>query len=75
MDGENELRTIYDLEAKLTDVSLPFEEIVPAAVKEGPWNNSGDGSVEMKRRVMACSITSLRVIPTLPSASKRPTYF
>ena len=37
MDGESELRTIYDLEAKLADVSLPFEEIVPAAVKD--WLN------------------------------------
>ena len=37
MDGESELRTIYNLEAKLADVSLPFEEIVPAAVKD--WLN------------------------------------
>ena len=37
MDGESELRTIYDLEAKLADVSLPFEEIVPAAAKD--WLN------------------------------------
>ena len=37
MDGESELCTIYDLEAKLADVSLPFEEIVPVAVKD--WLN------------------------------------
>ena len=37
MDGESELRTVCDLEAKLADVSLPFEEIVPAAVKD--WLN------------------------------------
>ena len=40
MDGEiesSELRTIYDLEAKLADVSLPFEEIVQKAVKD--WFN------------------------------------
>ena len=146
MDGESELRTIYDLEAKLADVSLPFEEIVPVAVKD--WLNvlarshgttremlllsaltstsaligkssvqvfstyeeggnifvvvvspSGSGktpachlgcidpivehiepkmkkaSLSMTRRVMACSITSLRAIPTLSSASTRPTHF
>ena len=37
MDGKSELCTIYDLEAKLPDVSLPIEEIVPAAVKD--WLN------------------------------------
>ena len=40
IDGESEnseLRTIYDLEAKLADVSLPFKETVPAAVKD--WLN------------------------------------
>ena len=34
MDGESELRTINDLESKLADVSLPFEEVVPGAVKD-----------------------------------------
>ena len=40
IDGESEnseLRTIYDLEAKLADVSQPFKETVPAAVKD--WLN------------------------------------
>ena len=40
IDGESEnseLRTICDLEAKLADVSLPFKETVPAAVKD--WLN------------------------------------
>ena len=34
MDGKSELRSISDLEAKLADVSLPFKEIVPEAVKD-----------------------------------------
>ena len=34
MDGESELRSIPDLEAKLADVYLPFEEIVPEDLKE-----------------------------------------
>ena len=151
MYGESESsepRITYDLETKLADVSLPFEEIVPAAVKD--WLNvlarshgttrevvlfsvltstsaligksslqvsstykEGGGesfrccglpfrfwenacvpfrmyrshrgtyraqnkqkpSLSMTRRVMACSITSLRAIPTLSSASTRPTHF
>ena len=35
MDGESEIRSVEDLEAKLADVMLPFEEIVPVAAKEG----------------------------------------
>lgn len=35
MDGESETRNIEDLEAKLADVTLPFEQIVPVAA--GEW--------------------------------------
>ena len=35
MDGESEIRSVDDLEAKLADIMLPFEEIVPEAAKEG----------------------------------------
>ena len=34
MDGESEIRSVEDLEAKLADVMLPFDEIVPVAAKE-----------------------------------------
>ena len=34
MDGESEIRNIEDLEAKLADVTLPFDEIVPVAARE-----------------------------------------
>ena len=34
MDGESEIRNIEDLEAKLADITLPFEEIVPVAARE-----------------------------------------
>lgn len=34
MDGESEIRNNEDLEAKLADVTLPFEEIVPVAARE-----------------------------------------
>ena len=34
MDGESEIRSVEDLEAKLVEVVLPFEEIVPVAAKE-----------------------------------------
>ena len=32
---QSEIRSVEDLEAKLADVMLPFEEIVPVAAKEG----------------------------------------
>ena len=34
MDGESEIRNIEDLEAKLADITLPFEEIVLVAARE-----------------------------------------
>ena len=34
MDGECEIRNVEDLEAKLVDVMLPFDEIVTVAAKE-----------------------------------------
>lgn len=33
MNGESEIRNIVELEAKLADVTLPFEEIVPMVAK------------------------------------------
>ena len=57
MDGESkssESRTTYDLEAKLADVSLPFEEIVPAAVKD--WLNVLARSHGTTREVVLLSV-------------------
>ena len=57
MDGESESsepRTTYDLEAKLADVSLPFEEIVPAAVKD--WLNVLARSHGTTREVVLFSV-------------------
>ena len=34
MDGESEIRNIEDLQAKLVDVTLPFDEIVPVAARD-----------------------------------------
>ena len=60
MDGKSELRTIYDLEAKLADVFLPFEEIVPAAVKD--W-----------LRVLACSHGTTREMVLLSALTSTST--
>ena len=57
VDGESkssEPRTTYDLEAKLADVSLPFEEIVPAAVKD--WLNVLARSHGTTREVVLLSV-------------------
>lgn len=57
MDGESEnseLRTIYDLEAKLADVSLPFKETVPAAVKD--WLNVRARSHGTTREMVLLSV-------------------
>ena len=57
MDGESESsepRITYDLETKLADVSLPFEEIVPAAVKD--WLNVLARSHGTTREVVLFSV-------------------
>ena len=57
MYGESESsepRITYDLETKLADVSLPFEEIVPAAVKD--WLNVLARSHGTTREVVLLSV-------------------
>lgn len=59
MKGESELHSIVDLEAKIADVSLPFEDIVPEKIRE--WLDvfaQSNGTTRELLLVSALTITS-----------------
>ena len=59
MKGESELHPIVDLEAKIADVSLPFEDIVPEKIRE--WLDvfaQSNGTTRELLLVSALTITS-----------------
>ena len=73
MDGESAHRTMYDLEAKLADVSLPLEEIVTAAVKD--WLNVlARSHGKTREMVLLSALTSTNALIVKSSVQVFSTY-